>query len=249
MEHPADGTLLEWVDGRLPGSLAAPLELHVGGCRACTAEVERLRRLSATFDRALSVLDPAVPTQLAYAALQRRRRAALMTGGRRALARAAVLVLAVAGIASATLPGSPVRRWIGERLGGAAEVPSGARAPAPPAVPPAGVEIVPRGGSVHVVLTNPGAGLRVRVRLADAEYVDVRGTGAAAGARFRTGPGRITVDRAEGGEVHIALPRGLPHAVVTVGGRTYLVKEGGQLRVLTAGVDTAGPELVFRVGP
>jgi hypothetical protein len=249
MEHPADGTLLEWIDGRLPGSTAAALEGHVGGCRTCTAEAERLRLLSATFERALSVLDPAVSTQMAYAALQRRRRAAWMPGGRRALARAAVLLLAVAGIASATLPGSPVRAWIGERFGGAAEVPSSARPPAAPAEPLAGVEILPREGSVHVVLTNAGGGLRVRVRLADAEYVDVRGTGAAAGARFRAAPGRITVDGAEGGEVHIALPRRLRHAVVTVGGRTYLVKEGEQMRVLTAGVDTAGSELVFRVGP
>lgn len=248
MEHPADGTLLEWIDGRLPGSSVAALELHVGGCRACTAEAERLRLLSATFERALSVIDPAVSTQMAYAALQRRRRAAGMPGGR-SLARAAVLLMAVAGIASATLPGSPVRGWIGERFGGAAEVPSSARPPEAPAEPLAGVEILPHEGSVRIVLTNAGGGLRVRVRLADAEYVDVRGTGAAAGARFRTAPGRITVDGAGGGEVHIALPRRLRHAVVTVGGRTYLVKEGEQMRVLTAGVDTAGPELVFRVGP
>jgi anti-sigma factor RsiW len=248
MEHPADGTLLEWIDGRLPGSIAAALELHVGGCRACTAEAERLRLLSATFERAHSVLDPAVSTQMAYAALQRRR-AAWMPGGRRALARAAVLLLAVAGIASATLPGSPVRGWIGERFGGTAEVPSSVRPPAAPAEPLAGVEILPREGSVHIVLANAGEGLRVRVRLADAEYVDVRGTRAAAGARFRTAPGRITVDGADGGEVHIALPRRLPNAVVTVGGRTYLVKEGEQMRVLTTGVDTAGAELVFRVGP
>jgi anti-sigma factor RsiW len=249
MEHPADATLLEWIDGRLPGSIAAPLELHVGGCRTCTAEAERLRLLSATLERALSVLDPAVPTQMAYAALRRRRRAAWMPGGRRALARAAVLLMAVAGIASATLPGSPLRAWIGERFGGAAEAPSGVRPPAAPAEPLAGVEILPREGSVRVVLTNAGGGVRVRVRLADAEYVDVRGTGAAAGARFRTAPGRITVDGAEGGEVHIALPRRLRHAVVTVGGRTYLVKEGERMRVLTTEVDSVGSELVFRVGP
>ncbi|HEX8671793.1 MAG TPA: hypothetical protein VF710_07900 [Longimicrobium sp.] len=248
MEHPADGTLRGWIDGRLPGSTAAARELHVGGCRTCTAEAERLRLLSSTFERALSVLDPAVSTQMAYVAL-RRRRAAWMPDGRRALARAAVLLLAVAGIASATLPGSPVRAWIGERFGGAAEVPSAARPPVASAEPLAGVEILPREGSVHVVLTNAGGGLRVRVRLADAEYVDVRGTGAAAGARFRTAPGRITVDGADGGEIHIALPRRLRNAVVTVGGRTYLVKEGEQMRVLTTGVDTAGPELVFRVGP
>ncbi|HEX8455487.1 MAG TPA: hypothetical protein VF647_25635 [Longimicrobium sp.] len=248
MEHPADGTLLEWIDGRLPGSTAVALELHVGGCRACTAEAERLRLLSSTFERALDVLDPAVSTQMAYAVLQRRR-ARWMPRGRRALARAAVLLLAVAGIASATLPGSPVRGWIGERFGGAAEMPSSVRPPAAPAEPLAGVEILPREGSVHVVLANAGAGLRVRVRLADAEYVDVRGTGAAAGARFRTAPGRITVDGADGGEIHIALPRRLRNAVVTVEGRTYLVKEGEQMRVLTTGVDTAGPELVFRVGP
>lgn len=260
MTHAAEGTLLEMLDGRLAPSEQAQLQGHVAECDSCAAELERLRRLSATFDGAMAALDPPAPTLPAYAAVLRRRRAGWMAGTRRALARAAVLVLGVVGIASATLPGSPVRRWIEERFGaGAAASPTPSapapEQPAPPADPPppaaamAGVEILPLDGSVRVVLNDVHPGLRVRVRLADVEYVDVRGTGGAAGARFRTGPGRVSITDAGPGEIQIALPRQVRRATIQVGERAYMVKEGAQIRVLAPAADTSGAEIVFPVGP
>lgn len=255
MEHPAEGTLLEWLDGGLPPSRRTAVQDHVAGCGSCALELERLRGLAAVFDGAMGLLDPPAPAATAYAAVQRRRRSAWGAHGRRALARAALLVLGVAGIASATLPGSPVRRWIEERFGAGAADPARTLPPsadsarrAPAAEPLAGVEILPQDGRVRVVLNDIGPALRVRVRLADGEYVDVRGTGAAADAQFRTAPGRVSVTGAAGGEIHVALPRQVRHATVVAGGRTFLVKEGDQIRVLAPAADTTGPEIIFRVG-
>jgi hypothetical protein len=173
------------------------------------------------------------------------------------LARAAVLVLAVAGIASATLPGSPLRAWLEDRLGLNSEVtasrahaPSAHAAPAPVAEPSsAGIAILPMDGSVRIVLHGVNPALRVRVRLTEGEIVDVRATGAAADAQFRTGPGRISISDAGAGEIQIALPHTVARATVLVGNKPYLVKEDHQIRVLAPAADTAGAEFVFTVQP
>jgi anti-sigma factor RsiW len=258
MEHAAEGTLLELLDERLPRPELRALRGHVAQCAGCSADLDRLRRLSATFDAAMALLDPAPPTRTAWASVRRRRRAGWRAGSRRVLARAAMLVLGVVGIASATLTGWPLRRWIGERLGSTAAAPStptdpppphaGAAAPAPPDAV-AGVEILPADGPVRIVLQGADPALRVRVRLTGGESVEVSGTGAAAGARFRTGPGRVTVTEAGAGEIVVSLPRAVRSATVTADGRAYLVKDGDQVRVLAPSADTVGAEILFVVGP
>ncbi|HEY7768499.1 MAG TPA: hypothetical protein VIB55_10100, partial [Longimicrobium sp.] len=136
---------------------------------------------------------------------------------------------------------------------GPAAAPSPAAAH-PPEAPPApesvaGVEIRPHEGAVRVMLGQVGPGLRVRVRLADAEHVDVRATGAAADAQFRTAPGRVSITGAAEGEIVIALPRAVRRAAIVVGDRTYMTKDGEQLHVLAPAADTAGAEIVFPVAP
>ncbi|HEY0038489.1 MAG TPA: hypothetical protein VGB66_17455 [Longimicrobium sp.] len=255
MAHAAEGTLLEMLDGRLPQPHQAQLQGHVAECASCAAELDRLRRLSATFDAAMAALDPPAPTRAALAAVRSRRRGGWMTDTRRTLAKAAILVLGVVGVASATLPGSPLRQWMEQRFGGAAPTPATAAAAAPsPGAPPAteataGVEILPHEGAVRVVLGEVGPGLRVRVRLADADYVDVRATGAAAGAQFRTAPGRVSITGAAEGEIVIALPRAVRRAAIVVGDRTYMTKDGEQIHVLAPAADTVGAEIVFPVAP
>jgi hypothetical protein len=255
MIHAAEGTLLEWLDGRLSSSEHSAVEGHLAQCATCTAELDRLQLLSATFSRAMELLDPPALTRAAYASVLRRRVRSWGPDTRRTLARAAVLVLAVAGIASATLPGSPLRAWLEDRLGlGGNITASGAHAPstrpAPVAEPAsAGIAILPLDGSVRIVLNNANPALRVRVRLAEGEIVDVRAIGAAANAQFRTGPGRISISDAGAGEIQIALPHIVSHATVLVGTKPYLVKEGHQIRVLAPAADTAGAEIIFAVQP
>jgi hypothetical protein len=188
----------------------------------------------------------------------RRRRAAASrwTGeARQALLRAAVLVLALGGVAAAAVPGSPLRALIERAVSPAPpafapelapEAPPVAPAPAP--APAAGISILPDAGAVRVVLNGAAEGLRVHTRISDGELVEVSAAGAAAGARFRTGPGRIEVLDAGAGEVRIALPRGASAAVVEVDGRVYVAKEGERLRVMGPAARSAtAQETEFRV--
>ena len=261
MKHTAEGTLLEWLDGKLPSSENSRVEGHLAQCTTCAAELDRLRLLSATFGVAMELLDPPAPTRRAYAAVLRRRAGRWGADTRRTLARAAVLVLAVAGIASAPLPGSPLRAWLEDRLGLGGDVsapqthtPSTPSAPAQVSapvleIPSAGIAIFPVDGSVRIVLNHADPALRIRVRLAEGDIVDVRATGAAADAQFRTGPGRISISDAGAGEIQISLPHTVSRATVLVGNKPYLIKEGGQIRVLAPAADTAGAEIIFAVQP
>lgn len=239
MEHPAEGTLLEWLDGRLARPEHATVQAHVAACGSCAALADRLRRLAAICEGAMAALNPPAPTEAAYAALLRRRRG-WAAGARRTLARAAMLVLVVVGVASATLPSSSLRRWL-------AGPPATHRAVAP--APGAGVEILALNDSVRIVVDQSHPDLRVRVRVVDTEYVDVRGVGAAENARFRTAPGRVSVTATGAGEIHVTLPRGVRRAIIAVGQRAYVIKEGDQLHVLAPSADTAGTEISFPTSP
>ncbi|HEX2189666.1 MAG TPA: zf-HC2 domain-containing protein [Longimicrobiaceae bacterium] len=259
MPHAAEGTLQALLDGELSRAEGAEVERHLETCPACRAEAERLRAASDGLTAALALLDRPAATGRALDQLGRRRwRRWVGVDSGQVLRRAAVLVLGVASLASAT-PGSPVREWIGELLhgAGAESAPGGLAAVAPvstPDAPPAGeasaaVSVLPDLGRVRVVVTAPSPDLRIRVRLSDDSYSDVRATGAAAGARFRTGPGRVEVSGAGPGEVEVVLPRSARSATVEVDGRPYFRRDGEGIRLLAPASDSSGSEIVFTVRP
>lgn len=269
MSHPAEGTLQAFLDGELPRADRAEVELHLRGCSACRGEAERLRAAAASLTGALGLVDRPAPTERALAAASRRRwRRWVGVDAGQVARRAAVLVLGVATVASATVHGSPVRGWIAGLVhrvapstaphrDSPAAVPGGApgagSAPAPgaaqPAASAAGVSVLPELGRVRVVLTAPSPELRIRVRLSDDRYSDVRASGPASGARFRTGPGRVEVSGAGAGEVEVVIPRGARSAVVEVDGRPYFRKDGEGIRLLAPASDSSGSEVVFTVRP
>lgn len=160
----------------------------------------------------------------------------------RALLYAPILVLALGGVAFAAALGSPLHGWIADKVAPVALLATVERkiAPvsAPARVPPAfGVSILPAGGSVRVELNGAGPGLLVRARGGDGEQMEVSGTGAAAGARFRIRPGRVEVVDVGVGEVAVVLPRGAAAAVIEVNGHVYVAKEGDRLRLSRPGTD------------
>ncbi len=264
MSHPAEGTLQALLDGELPRADRAEVELHLRGCSSCRGEAEGLRTAAAALTSALARVDRPAPTGRALAAASRRRRRWVGVDAGQVVRRAAVLVLGVATVASATVRGSPVRGWIAGlvhrvapsaapgRGSPAAGVPGGAPGAAPVgghAASAAGVSVLPELGRVRVVLTAPSPELRIRVRLSDDTYSDVRASGLASGARFRTGPGRVEVSGAGAGEVEVAIPRGARSAVVEVDGRPYFRKDGEGIRLLAPASDSSGSEVVFTVRP
>ena len=262
MMHADEGTLQALLDGELDAARRAAVEHHLAGCGACAADLDALRALRDRFRFALRAGDAPAAVEPARAAVAARSRTGggAMRQARRALARAAVLVVGAAGIAFAAVPGSPVRRWIGVDGAPAPVVPEPGLRPAPaaPAAAPdpgdddataAAVSIHPAGGGVRVVLSAASPGVQVRARFTDQPMAHVQARGEAAGARFRTGPGRVEVVGAGPGEVRVELPRGVETAVLEVNGRVYLAREGESTRVLgpVEAQDSAG--VLFAVSP
>jgi hypothetical protein len=253
--HLGEGTLQRLLDGELSGPELAAAEGHLAHCAACRAEREALEGAFALVASGVSLLHPpAASLELAHASWRRRQRSRWPSHARRHLPRAALFVLAVAGVASATLPGSPVREWV-ESLW-QQDAPAGGVAPTratPPAedlpagVASAGVSIDPADGEVRVLVERASPALRIRVRLADQPRLSVRGTGGAADARFLLSRGRVTVEDAGAGELEVVIPRTTARASISAGGRQVLVKEGEELHVLVP-ADSVGTEIVFPAG-
>src|SRR5688500_11050838 len=98
MTHLGEGTLQELLDGELPPGERAGVEAHLASCPACAGELAELRGLTARTSALLGLVEAAPPVLAAQAEFARHRRGGgAFREARRALPRAAVLVLAVAG--------------------------------------------------------------------------------------------------------------------------------------------------------
>ncbi len=196
---------------------------------------------------------PATVPAAAASASRAARRAQRAPGSWPGLRRAAALVLALAGVASATLAMPLIldrlSRDAAEREAPPASAPPRSTETVPAAPPPVtGVSILPVDGAAAVDVDAPDPALRIRVRLVDAAELEVRAVGqGAVGAVFQPRPGALRVRDAGPGELELLLPRGVPRITVRVDGEPYLVKEGGQIRVLGPAADSADSEVVLRV--
>jgi hypothetical protein len=280
MSHLDVGTLQAILDEDLAEAQRASAAEHLVQCSECAAQLEELRTVSRLFASAVALLDqperisgasaPSLSDAQPVPRLVRFPRQAqnvwqsatrLSTGS---LARAAILLLAFAAAASATIPGSPVRHWLSyawdattSMFASSPEVTEPAPQPAAPVkvapapaaptaspVAVAGVSVRPVGGQVEVLLIRPDA--TIRVRLVDGNRVVVQASGAAATARFQTGPGRIEVSGGGTGELVIEIPRTTSLATVRVDGRVILRKEGAVMKPIAPPTDTTPSEVIFR---
>lgn len=278
MTHPSEGVLQTFIDGELAVEERARVAAHLEACADCGGELQALRAAAALFSAAVRRGDVAIAERdltATRAAILRRAEASrarpalqiLPPSGERAVAvrraflKAAVLVLLVAGAASAAVPGSPVRRFfVGlwhettRLLGFRTEAPRApvpvrlAPAAAPAPAPPSGVSVLPEAGQIHIVVRDAARGLRVHVRVLDTDRASVEADGPAASAHFRTGPGRIEVSGGGAGDLRIGIPRSAEHAFVEVDGKPVFAREAGRSRRL-APADTVGGEAVFETRP
>lgn len=251
--------LRDGVEGRSADDVEA--RRHLGSCATCRDALQALQGRASAVSEALGTLDTGwdveaarahVRARVAEATASRAGTSPLPAAARRrarftmaSLSRAAGILLVTAAAASA-LPGSPVRRWLSERMGGgevAATAPTTEGAPAAAmAAETTGVRLSVAGGPLRVVLRDVAPGTELRVVL-------VPGTEAAvfapAGSRFTSAEGRVEA-RVTPGEVRVELPRGVDPVSLEVGGRIYL-------RSTEAGLDVSGPvssrtddEILFR---
>jgi hypothetical protein len=273
MTHATEGLLVAYVDGEIDGAAAAELNGHLAACDQCARELQEMRRLSVRTHEALALLDAPVPLLRARAAVgversQPSRSEALRNAaagwsltrlGGRGLARAAMLLLALAGAAAAAVPGSPVRRALETTIARVTQLFNGESvAPAAPVVPVAepaapvytersSMAILPAAGRVRIVLHAPSGPLDVTVRLVPAPRAVVETASDDAAVRMRSAAGRIEVMGLGAGEVSIDVPASVPNATVEIGGMVYVYKTGDVLQLSgPAGTDRAG-EVRFRV--
>lgn len=263
-EHPTRGTLQALLDGELSAEDRADVAGHLSACDRCRAIRASLERDTALFSSAVALVDTpprrieddsdgsAVIVPIAAAREQRasgtERRS---RRSRIAMARAAVFIIAFAGVAAAVVPGSPLGNWVrevGRQLVGE-----------PAALPPtpstdvdmgdgAAISLLPSDGALRVVITGFSAQSTVRVRIVDGAqgYVTVRGT--TEDPRFVTAPGLIEVTGNGDGEIWIDLPKSALAASVEVDGRSIIHKEGDQLRMVRPATDSLFGDVLFRVG-
>ena len=251
MKHLDDGTLLALLDQDTGDGLREDARRHLASCGECTFRSAQLREERALVSAALAELDVEAPLTSARRSLTARARARARTRRpwwRTGLARAAGLVLASAAVASAAIPGSPVRLWLGMETVAEAppeEVPV-VPAPLPEAPTPeeVGVRLVAAAdGSLTVSIVGLAPGGRVRVRLVDEE---ASGVYAAEGARFQTSAGRVEA-MVPGSYVRIELSRALAAAAVEVDGALYLRKTGEHLELAGPVPDSTDAEISFQV--
>lgn len=260
MTHVEQGELQAYLDGEVPQSSRARIEAHINGCAQCAAELQQLRAAARLFAMLVRSSDAAAPTVSALAAVSAargdvaRRRFAY---SRSSLAKAAVLLIGFAALASAAIPGSPVRNWISHVL-----APAPRAASTLPAAPPvvatssapatvsaseiAALSIAPSEGHVLILLSDAASDAVVRIRLVTSDRAMVQAAGAAAHARFSTGPGRVEVVGVKSGVVTIDLPRSTADARVQVDGRTLFQKDGDQVHMSQPATTATDSEFVFR---
>ncbi|HEU0013148.1 MAG TPA: hypothetical protein VFQ45_05665 [Longimicrobium sp.] len=267
MGHPRFELIRALAAGALAGDERACVARHLERCARCRAAMASIPALVRRVEQAtdLPVPDGAWERILARRAAGERVIVPAMPTGAIAVARpartlplrrAAVVGLALGGIASAALAVPLVTDWLrpGAEAGEARRPASPApAAPAPEAkaaaeeVPVAGVSVTPSGASATVDVDGAGPELRIRVRVVDGGELEARAASGAAGAVFHPRPTGLRVENAGAGELELLLPRAVHRVMVRVDGRPYLLKEGEQLRVLAPAADTAGSEVLLRV--
>lgn len=248
MQHFETGLLQAHLDGELYGPESEQLVLHLADCAECRHELEELDAASRQVAEAISALRrPMAPASMPFGGAEAARASG---GGWAALPRAAVLVLGFAAAASAAVPGSPVRGWLESLLAPAA--PDGVLPPAVVAedangLSETGVSVPVESRTVRIAIDDAARGVEVTTTMAAGPRAGVFASGSAASARFTTGPGRIGVLGASGGELRIEIPATATSASVHVDGRLYVRMEDGMLRFNVPDGTAAGTSVRFRI--
>lgn len=268
MNHTDEGLLQAYIDGEVTDEAKASIVAHLGACAECDRELAELRVAATSFRSAMSVMNKDGDLAAARERVMRAHKAVIPMESRRglqrvaagSLARAAALVMLIAGGAAAMIPGSPLRRWIGASI----ERISNAIAPAPSAppvvtatapaevtremVPGAETSIAPVNGRVRVNVFATAGGGQLSVRLVDGDRASVQADSSAHAVAFRSAPGRIEILNLGTSDAVIELPRSLRGAAIDVNGKPFYVKEGDVVRVTGPVVRRTDSEVVFQTG-
>jgi hypothetical protein len=260
MMHVDSGTLQAMLDDEVGARDRMTVQAHLVSCTECAAEFDELRQLAAEARSAFAMLDAYTPMLVGRVRVDPAVRRVPKRGFARfmpaSLARAAALVLLVAGAASAAIPGSPVRRLAGDlierasRLLGATSVPEVTQAPVAETPVPIvrdttggqAVQLADGAVRIEIYSATPGASIRVRVVNDRDAWVKTFGIP----ARYRSGSGWMNVYDVDAEGAVVDLPRGARVASVAVNGNRFYVYENGVGRVIGQAAETLQDGAVFR---
>ena len=245
MSHLDEGTILALRDD---GPSAASAYAHLDDCSVCVTELADAKHRYTMVSDALSTLDGPVEVLAAKAAtrarLDRARTARSVPTWRRwPLGRAAAILLATAGAASA-LTWSPIRTlWAPATQTVEPTQPAAASSQQPITT---SVAVEPRDGRLQVILRDAAPGSLLEVAWTDAASARVV---APAGSAFTYADGRIEVD-ATAGQIRVELPRTLAAATVEVDGVVYVERSAADVTVSRPSAELGGDLVRFVVpGP
>jgi hypothetical protein len=262
MNHATDSLLLAFHDGEVEGSALAELRDHLASCAQCTHELDELRRMSGVLHEALALIDvpapaprvrPASAAAAAAAASftlsspSQRRSASWARLGTSSLAKAALFLLAFAGVLTA-FPGSPTRRAL-EAIARWIDGPATDEAPAP------AIEATPRellfepvDGQARIVV-HGAREVDVTVRLVDQPKASVDAIAVGPEVTLTSGSGRAEVSGVATGSLQIGIPRGVRRATVEFDGEVLVRLADGALHLLGKAGNATGEEVSFRIAP
>jgi len=273
MTHLDSGALQTLLDHELTGADRTTVDAHVGACDTCSAELAELRSASAEWAGAVALLDVAAPMLETRVRIEQAHGQAIRHLTRRlfsvagmapaALARAAAVILLLAGAASAAIPGSPVRRWASELLDRAtrlfgAETPSapatpvgsvqpGAPAPTATQQPFSGVGAALANGAIQISLHSVAEGARISIRYTDARSASVDAfPPISEPPQYRSSAGRIDVFGVDRAGIVVTLPRSA-QATIEVNGRLYYSRRNGEERILAPGAQHGEDGITFQM--
>jgi hypothetical protein len=206
-------------------------------------------------DVLLGVGEPPVATLPVLTQIRRRARGRSITRLVPAgLLRAAVLLLALAGIVSAAIPGTPLRQWIEDVLSPEPEaVQAPAEIPVLPVVPtpvaPAPVQLtsitlVPQDGYIVVRLRSLAPEVGIRLEVVDEARASVEFANDP-GVRPLTAAGRIEISNITRAPVTVRIPRSAGDATVEVNGQVWWQKQGDEIEILGPGRERPGNAVLF----
>ncbi|MEX2281746.1 MAG: hypothetical protein WEE89_04575 [Gemmatimonadota bacterium] len=262
MFHPALHHLRAFASDDLQATARAEAARHLAGCQRCRDQLSWIESVRSSLQSAPVLAAPDV----SWARIRNRVNlgdVVLLAAAdatwqpapvrSRAVAAALFILVLTSGVAALLTERDALKTWFNPTINDPVEAPAAVTPAAPPGAPAplpitTQLAIAPEQGRLSVSIAGPHALLRVRVRIGDQPDLEVEATGAAGQGRFRTGPGRLTVEQPGGGDLLLTLPRAAAHVVVMIDGRTLLVKERSQVRLLVP-ADTNGPEFILPVRP
>jgi hypothetical protein len=232
---------------------------HVAECLVCRDTIDWFGRVRSATRDATALPAPALAWESIVQRIGAQEKVVLPVralpvlsyGDGRTYRYAIAAALLITTVVAAAVPNSPLRRWLGEAFSrppaAVAPIMPVRTTPVAPSEPETVLIVQPMDETVTIVLEQPAAGVRVRVRISESGAVELRASAGAANAQFRSGNGRLTISNLAAGELTLTLPQALRRARIEVNGSVYLSKERGQLRIFAPVADTVGSEIVLPI--